>query len=96
MSRLLIAFFSYRRSNRAFWPAMIFFTFTGLGAIWVPLRPQAHVGEDTLTLIVHAFVDDLPGLFVGAWLIIDLIRFRHAWSQRSVVPRMGALDVPQA
>lgn len=84
---LLIALFSYRRSNRAFWPAMIFFTFTGLGAIWVPLRPAAHVGEDTLTLIVHAFVDDLPGLFVGAWLIIGLIRFRHAWAQQPVGPQ---------
>lgn len=81
---LTIAFFSFRRVNRAFWPAMIYFTVTGLGAVWVPLRPEAHIGEDLQTLIIHAFVNDLPGLFISGWLIVGLIRYGHAWSQRTV------------
>lgn len=81
---LVLGVLAYRGVRRVFWPALVYFTFTGLGAIWVPLRPQAHAGENLLTLIVHAFVADLPGLFVGGWLIVGLIRYRHTWSQ---VPR---------
>lgn len=78
---LFIAFLSWRGVNRAFWPAMIYFTVTGLGAVWVPLRPAAHMGHDTLALVVHAFVNDFPGLIVGGWLVIGLIRTHHAWAQ---------------
>jgi hypothetical protein len=81
---LVIGLLAYRGVRWIFWSALIYFTFTGLGAIWVPLRPRAHAGEDLLTLVVHAFVADLPGLVVGGWLLVGLIRYRHAWSQ---VPR---------
>ncbi|MET9629690.1 hypothetical protein ABZX92_19730 [Lentzea sp. NPDC006480] len=75
---LAIGVLAYRGVRWAFWPAMIYFTLVGLGAIWVPLRPQAHAGEDGLTLFVHAFVADLPGLFVGGWLVVALIRTARA------------------
>jgi hypothetical protein len=81
---LVIGVLAYRGVRRIFWSALVYFTLTGLGAIWVPLRPQAHAGEDLLTLVVHALVADLPGLFVGGWLVAGLIRSGHTWSQ---VPR---------
>jgi hypothetical protein len=76
------AFFAYRGRTWPFWPAVILFGITGLGAVWVPLRPEAHAGFDETTLIVHAFLADLPGLLTALWLLAGLIRYHHTWSRR--------------
>lgn len=81
---LVIAYFSYRGHVWIFWVGLVWFAVTGLGALWVPLRPQAHVGEDAATIFVHAFVNDLPGLIVAAWMLIGLVRYRGAWGRRAI------------
>lgn len=86
---LLIAYFAYRGRTWPFWPAVILFGITGLGAIWVPLRPYAHAGFGDGTLVVHAFVADLPGLLLVVWLLVGLARYHHTWSRRTVAPTAG-------
>ncbi|WP_405061145.1 hypothetical protein OG474_05740 [Kribbella sp. NBC_01505] len=78
---LLIAYGAYRNRNWPFWPAVVLFGITGLGAVWVPLRPEAHAGLGTGSLIVHVLAD-LPGLFVASWLLVGLVRYRHTWARR--------------
>lgn len=91
---LVIAYFSYRGRRWSFWAGLIWFGFTGLGAIWVPLRPQAHIGEAGLTLIVHALINDLPGLPVAGWMLVGLIRYRHPWAYRYRYPRARTTAPP--
>lgn len=72
-----------RRGRRwAFWLALVAATITGFGAFWVPLRPAAHAGLDTCTLIVHAFVNDLPGVLLALALAARLVVHRHVWAPR--------------
>lgn len=79
---LRIAWACYRGRPWAFWLALIAFTITGLGAFWVPLRPEAHSGLDTPTLLVHALANDLPGVIVAAALLLGLVRYRHPWARQ--------------
>lgn len=79
---LIIGAGAIRGHTWAFWGGLIWYAITGLGAIWVPLRDQAHVGEHGWTLIVHAFVNDAPGLFVAAWMLVGLIHFKRSWSRQ--------------
>ncbi|MFI5731799.1 hypothetical protein ACIA49_16865 [Kribbella sp. NPDC051587] len=79
---LLIAYGAYRGRNWPFWPAVLLYGVTGLGAVWVPLRPEAHAGFGTGALIVHV-IADLPGLIVALWLLTGLVRYRHTWARRS-------------
>lgn len=79
---LVIGLCAYRRHGWAFWAAVTWFGITGLGALWVPLRPRAHAGEEGLALVLHAFVNDLPGLLVAAWLLVGLGRYGRSWARR--------------
>lgn len=79
---LTIAAGAIRGRVWAFWIGLVWFAITGLGAIWVPLREQAHIGEHGWTLILHAFINDAPGLFVAAWMLTGLLRFKRSWAQQ--------------
>ncbi len=80
---LTIAAGAIRGHTWAFWIGLGWFAITGFGAIWVPLRDHAHIGEHGWTLITHAFINDAPGLFVATWMLIGLLRFKRSWAQRT-------------
>lgn len=90
---LRIAWGCHRGRPWAFWLALVAATITGFGAFWVPLRPAAHAGLDTPTLIVHAFVNDLPGVLLALALAARLVVHRHV---RRTPTRPGRREQPAA